>query len=340
MAIVDRKEFLRQLESCAPGISSTDNIEQGDCFAFTGEHIVSFNDEILCKQESALKDIRCAVPAKPLLETLRKLTEDEIDITLKDSQLQLKCEKVRRMGITIHLDAVAHSEAVEKPTEWLDVPPIFADALAAVADVAARKAESADKFELTCVHISPNGMQATDTFQAIRYRLKCPVTTGILIRRSACAAVNGLGVAAISETDNWLHLKTYSGLQVSMRRYSGDFPNLNPIFKDNELASLTLPPSLLDSIQKASAFFADTGDGKQAQFKLKDNKLMVRAQNEVGWYEEVRDVQYDGPPRAFGMNPKYVQTLLKYDYPIGLTENALRICGENFAYMSSTEQII
>jgi hypothetical protein len=340
MATVDRKELLRQLESCAPGISSTDNIEQGDCFAFTGEHIVSFNDEILCKQESAAKDIRCAVPAKPLLETLRKLTEDEIEISMTESQLIIKCPGVRRMGITVHADAVAHSEAVEQPGEWLDVPPIFADALAAVADVAARKADTADKFELTCVHLSPNGMQATDTYQAIRYRLKCPLTSGILVRRSACVAVNGLGVAAISETDNWLHLKTYSGLQVSMRRYSGDYPDLNPIFKEDSVATLALPPSLLDSIQKASAFFADTGDGKQAQFRLKDNKLMVRAQNEIGWYEEIRDVQYEGPARSFGMNPKYVQTLLKYDYPIGLTPNALRIRGENFAYMSSTEQIV
>ena len=336
MPLVDRKEFLRQLESCSPGISTADNIEQGDCFVISPKRIVSFNDEILCRQDSVIDGIFCAVPAKPLLETLRKLTEDEIDVSMKDNQLVIKCPGGRRIGITVHADAVAHHEAVEPPGEWLDVPPAFADALALVADASAKKS---DTFELTCIEISPQGLQATDSYQAIRYRLTCPVSSNILIRRTACSAVNGLGVAAISETANWLHMKTYSGLQVSVRRYSGDFPNLGGAFKAETQATLALPPSLLDSIQKASVFFADTGDGKQAQFKLKENKLMIRAQNEIGWYEEVRDVQYDGPARAFGMNPKYIQTLLKYDYPIALTEGALRIRGENFVYMSSTEVI-
>ena len=67
---------------------------------------------------------------------------------------------------------------------------------------------------------------------------------------------------------------------------------------------------------------------------------MVRGQNESGIYEEVRDVEYDGPARSFGINPKYVQTLLKHDYPVSLTQSALRIRGENFVYLTSTENII
>lgn len=334
---IDRKEFLKQLESCAPGISKSDNIEQGDCFIISPKQIVSFNDEILCRQDSVLDGIFCAVPATPLLETMRKLTEDEVDITLKDSQLHIKCENVRKIGITVHVDAVANHEAVEKPTDWQDVPPIFCDALAATAECAAKDAE---RFELTCVQLSPNGLQATDSFQAIRYKLALPISTNILIRKQACKAVNDLGVAAICETPNWLHLKTYSGLELSLRRYSGEFPPLSEIFKAETQAKVALPPSLLDTIQKAATFFADTGNGKQAQFRLDDNKLTIRGQNQVGWYEEDRPIQYDGPARSFGLNPKYLQTLLKHDYPIALTENAMRIRGENFMFMVSCETVV
>jgi DNA polymerase III sliding clamp (beta) subunit (PCNA family) len=335
--MIQRKEFLRQLESCAPGISNTDNIEQGNCFILSPKQIVSFNDEILCKQDSVLDGIFCAVPAKPLLETLRKLTEDEVSVELKESQLLIKCPGVRRVGITVFVDAIAHAEAVESPEAWNDVPPIFADALATVAECAAK---DSDTFELTCIEISPQGLQATDAFQAIRYRLECPVKESLLIRKSACSAVNGLGVAAIAETENWVHFKTYTGLRVSVRRYSGEFPNLAQAFKAETQATVALPPSLLDTIQKAAAFFADTGNGKQAQFRLREKQIMIRAQNESGFYEEVRDVQYNGPSRNFGMNPKYLQTLLKYDYPIALTESSLRIRGENFAYITSTEVVV
>jgi hypothetical protein len=67
---------------------------------------------------------------------------------------------------------------------------------------------------------------------------------------------------------------------------------------------------------------------------------MVRGQNESGIYEEVRDVQYDGPARAFGINPKYVQTLLKHDYPVSLTQTALRIRGESFVFLTSMETVV
>ena len=336
--LVNRSELLKQLESCAPGISTSDNIEQGDCFAISPKKISSFNDEILCQQDSALDGIFCAVPAKPLLETLRKLTEDEIEVSMSESQLLIKCPGVRKIGITVHGDAIAHAQTIEspEPSDWKDVEPIFCDALASVAECASK---DSDPFELSCVELSPQGLQATDAYQAIRYKLALPIYTNILIRKTACNAVTALGIAALAVTENWLHFKTYSGLQVAVRRYSGEFPNLADAFKAQTQATLALPPSLLDTIQKAAVFFAETGNGKQAQFRLRENKLMIRGQNQSGFFEEVRNVQYDGPARSFGLNPKYVQTLLKHDYPIALTENALRIRGENFSYITSTEHL-
>jgi hypothetical protein len=93
-------------------------------------------------------------------------------------------------------------------------------------------------------------------------------------------------------------------------------------------------------LQKATAFLADTGTGKQAQFRLKPGKIMVRGQNDNGIYEEIRDLPYDGPVRGFGINPKYIQTLLKHDYPVAFTESALRIRGESFVYVTSLETVV
>lgn len=333
---VNRAEILRQLEACSPGLSNTDNIEQANCFMLTPGRIVTFNDEICCTHDTTLT-LTCAVPAKPLLETLRRLSEDEVDIEYKEDRLLLKCANVRKIGINVHADVVSHAEAVEPPGEWIDVPPVFADALAMVAEAAAKES---DQFSLCCVQISPNGMQATDSFQAIRYKLPCPVTKNILVKKTACAAVNGLGIACMSETPNWVHWKTYTGLQVSVRKYAEEFPDLGEIFRADSVGTLRFPHSLIDSLQKAAAFLADTGSGKQAVLRLKTNKLMIRGQNENGFYEEIRDIAYDGPSISFGINPKYVQTLLKHDYPCNLTDSALRIRGESFSYITSKENVL
>lgn len=332
----NRKEILRQLESCNPGLSHTDNLEQSDCYILRPGVITTYNEEILCRQDTPLP-FQAAVPAKPLVETLRKLTEDEIDIELKESMLMIKCAGTRRIGLNIHADIVLHCDSVEPVTQWTDVPPVFADALAMVCEAADK---DGDDFALNCVQIMPVGMQATDRFQAIRYKLDCPVRSGVLVKRQSCTAVNGLGIAAMQETDNWIHWKTYTGLQISVRKYLEEYPDLSPLFKAEAQGTLRLPPSLIDALQKASIFLADTGTGKQAVLKLKTNKIMIRGQNEHGFYEEIRDITYDGPAVTFGINPKYVQTLLKHDYPCHLTEGSLRIRGDSFAYITSRENVV
>lgn len=332
----NRKEILRQLESCNAGLSHTDNLEQSDCYILRPGKISTFNEEILCRQDTPLP-FQAAVPAKPLVETLRKLTEDEIDIELKESQLLIKCAGTRRIGLNIHADIVLHCDAVEQATEYTDVPPVFADALAMVAEAADK---DGDDFALNCIQIKPAGMQATDRFQAIRYKVDCPVRSDVLVKRQSCMAVNGLGIAAMQETDNWIHWKTYTGLQIAVRKYLEEYPNLGPLFKAEPQGCLRLPPSLIDALQKASIFLNDTGTGKQAVLQLKTGEITIRGQNEHGFYEEVREVAYKGPDAIFGINPKYVQNLLKHDYPCELTEGSLRIRGENFAYITSRETVV
>lgn len=334
--LVNRKELLRQLESCVPGLAHGETTEQANCFVLSPGKVRTFNDEVKCEADIPLQ-ISCAVPSRPILETLRKLTEDEVDIELEDGRLMVKCPRVRRIGINVHVDIVLNCDQVEQPSEWVDVPPVFADALAMVAEVAAK---DSDQFITTCVRFTPRGLEATDAFQAIRYKVQTPMQRSALIKRASCLAVKGLGIAAMSDTQDWVHWKTYTGLVVSVRKYDEEYPDLTPFFSAESTGALKLPPSLLDSIQKASVFMADTVSGKQAVLRLAPKKMMLRGQNESGFFEEVRDIAYEGPKLSFGINPNYLQTVLKYDAPCDLTENSIRIRGDGFCWISSLEAVV
>ena len=79
---INREELLHQLETVAPGLSQKAIIEQSNCVVFQDGKVQTFNDEVSCCTDCCLK-ITGAVKAKALLELLRKLSEDQLDIETK-----------------------------------------------------------------------------------------------------------------------------------------------------------------------------------------------------------------------------------------------------------------
>ena len=233
-------------------------------FVFRDKTVTTFNDEICCRHDTLL-DIEGALPAKPFIETLRKLTEEEIDVRLEGGEIKIKGNR-RKAGLRMQQEIMLPCHAVEAPTKWTDTVPAFGEALVLVAEAAAKED---DNVSLTCVNIAPEYVEACDAFQGIRYSVDTGVRSSVLIKRSACQAMNGLGVAAIAETDAWLHFKTYTGLTISARKYSEEFPDISNIFTAKSTGSLTLPGSIVEALTKALIFATESASGKQTIIRLK-----------------------------------------------------------------------
>jgi hypothetical protein len=332
--LINRQELLRTLESCSPGLAPKGGNEQSNCFCFQNNVVRCFSEEIYTEQDTNL-DIQGAVPSKPLLETLRKLTEDELTITATDTKLQIKGQG-RRASINLNQEILIPIGAVEKATKWTELPPAFGDALPMVAECAA---EDNNIFELCCVRISPKGLEACDLRQAIRYAVATGVEKEVLIRGTSCKAFNGLGIAEMSETDSWWWIKTYTGLRAAIRKIVGTYPKgISDIFKAPVLSRVTLPASVVDVLARVGPFLEETATGKLATLCLKPGKMMIRSQNVYGVYEEIKNVDYDGPPLTLGLNPKYFEALIKKGLPIVVTEDSVRIEGGDFMLALALEK--
>ena len=83
---INREEFLRTLEFVSAGLSSREFIQQSTCFVLVGGMIRTFNDEISCSCESPM-DGEGAIPAKPMLDLLRKMPEENILIEIEDGEV-------------------------------------------------------------------------------------------------------------------------------------------------------------------------------------------------------------------------------------------------------------
>jgi hypothetical protein len=335
---IDRRELLRQLESVQPGLSSKENLDQSNCFAFTPGLVTTFNDEICCRQDTTL-DFKGAVNATKLLQLLRHMSEDEIDVSvLKDTELSIKGSG-RRAGIKMQQDILLPHHVVKTPTDWEDCVPAVGDYIGMVADTAAKENP---EFIYTCVRIAPDCMEATDAYQAIRCEMPISVASEVIVKKAGCKALDGMGIAAVAEDDNWLHWKTYTGLVLSLRKQVLDnpYPDLTAIFEAEENGEVQLPGTLLDSLEKASVFSTKTASGKQVCIKLKPGKMLLRAADKDGYYEELVNVDYTGENVSFGMSIVYLQRILSQALPCLITDNTVRIEGEGFKMVMSLENVV
>lgn len=327
---VNREKFLHTLESVQPGLSPREIIEQSSCFVFKGGEVFSYNDEVACRCNTDLpEEVEGSVQADPLLNILRKLPEDEIEIEVGETEFLVKGKK-RQAGIRMEKEILLPVGSVERPKKWSPLHEHFAEAVGIVQQCAG-KDES--QFSLTCVHIHPEWVEACDNFQLCRWEMATGLKKSTLVRQSAIKHITSLGVTEFSETSNWLHFRTGS-LVFSCRRYVEDFPDLAGILEVGEAIKTSLPKGLADAADKAAVFSAENTDNNQIFLSLSQGRLKVRGEGVSGWYWETKRMNYDGPPLEFYISPELLIDLLKRHTDCLLSTERLKVDTGSYTYVS------
>jgi hypothetical protein len=326
---LNREQLLRSLEAVAPGLATREAIEQSSCFVFQDGRVITFNDEIACSIDCEV-GLDGAVAAKPLMDLLGKMTEEIINFEPKGGEV-LVSGKRRRAGITLEADISLPVDSVEVPTEWNQLDPEFADAVAVVQQCASK---DANQFALTCIHITPDCVEACDNFQLARYPLDTGVTKPCLVKRDSLKHVSGLGMTEVSETRVWIHFRNPSGLVLSVRREVMAYQELDAIL-DVAGTPTTLPGGLSEAIERAEIFSGENSDNNVLVVVLKDNELRLRGVGATGWFEERKKVKWEGKPLRFNIAPKLLLDITEKTNDCFITEGRLKVDGGGkFTYVT------
>lgn len=331
MPNVNREKFLQCLEAASPGLSPRDIVEQSSSFVFRNGHVVTFNDEVSVRARSPLpKDFTGAVRAQPLLEVLRKLTDEEVGVEASESELRV-AGKGRKAGLRLEREVVLDLSAVEQPGEWLPLPPEFGEAVATVAGCAG-KDES--QFTATCVHVAPGWVEASDDFQLCRWRLQTGGDQSYLVRHTALKHVAGLGAAQFALTPGWVHFKA-PGLVLSCRRYHDEYPDMTPFFKVNG-SPAQLPKALVEAAERASIFTKENPDNDHVLVELRPGRLRLKGTGVYGWYSETKKLpDYDGAALGFRISPKLLADLVQKHDRCVLAADKLKVNGGKYMYVTA-----
>jgi hypothetical protein len=328
MTTVNREDFITLLETLTPGLTAQEVVEQSSCFVFKDERIITYNEEIACSQKSPV-DFVGAVRAAPLLNYIRKLSEEEIDLEPSDGELIVNGKK-RGAAVRMEKDILLPFDTVDYPKKWRDLPEEFGEAVSIVEGCAGK---DATKFTSTCIHIHPKCLEACDNYQMIRYKMKTGFPDAILVRRDSLKHIVALAMSKVGETENWVHFKNKSGLVFSCRRSLEEYPDIGGFLKMKG-EPLSLPKGLGEAADKAEVFSAEDADNNLVIIELKQGKLRIRGEGASGRAWEIKKVAYDGPSLKFLIEPKLLMEITSKHTDCEISDQALKITGERFVYVT------
>jgi DNA polymerase III sliding clamp (beta) subunit (PCNA family) len=329
---IDRETLIQQLESVQPGLSQSarESVEQSSCYVFKGGKVMTFNDEIACTQECDIGGAEGAVASKVLLEILHKLGEDELEVSTTDAELLFKGKNGRKIAITREADCLLPIDDVEQPTKFVALPEEFLDAIKM-----ARDCTSADdsQFQLTCISITPDYIEACDNTQYIRITVDTKVKSPIMVRRDSIKYIVDLGMSKFCETETWIHFKNPKGLMLSCRRFVDEYPDFSKLLKVKGTA-ITLPKGLGAAADKAAVFATDTTEDPKVLIELRQGKLRIKGKGNSGWYSEIKQVNYEGDPLSFRIAPGLLIDITKKYNAAEITVGRLKVDGGKWTYVS------
>lgn len=328
---VKREKLLRSLEAVSAGLSTKEIIEQSNAVVFVDGRAVTFNDEISCSVECDV-GVSGAVTAVPLMALLRKLPDEEIDLEVVDGELVVKGDH-RKSGIKMAAEVTLPVDGVERPGDWINLNPAFVEAVRIVQDCASR---DESQFVLTCIHIHPERVEATDSFQLARYPMKTGLDSPSLIRRVSMGSVLGMAATKVSQTENWLHFRNDDGLVVSCRRYADNYvkPEILDSFLSVDGHPVTLPKGLEDVIGRAEVFSSED-TVNQVTVSLKEDSVVLTGQGATGWHKEKpRGVVYKGDEMSFTISPRMLVEILRMEGKCKVGSGRLLVTADKWSYVT------
>ncbi|MEK0337680.1 MAG: hypothetical protein QQN41_09645 [Nitrosopumilus sp.] len=331
---INREKLLEQLESVSPGLSAKEIIEQSSCFVFQDKTVMTYNDEIACTQKSCLT-IKGAVTAMPFISILRKLKEDELEITASKEELLIKGKR-KKIGLKMDVGILLPIDSIEKPKKWKDLPEDFANAISIVHQCSGK---DETKFSLTCGHLTPKWVEACDGYQAARYKMKMEVEKPTLVRKESIKYIIELDMTEFSETKNWIHFRNSSGLVLSCRRWVEDFPELSELLNVKGTPT-KFPKGLIEAVEKAEIFSAENAEDNQVEINLKPNKLRITGRGDSGYYQEVKNIKYEGKSLSFRVSAGLFADLIRHHNSCEITSDRLKVVTGKYSYVTVLQVIV
>lgn len=334
-ATINREDFVYLLESVKAGLSPREIVEQSSCIAFKDGRVVTFNEEVMCSAPSGLpKEWTAAVQHKPLIDQVHKWPDETLTISL--GEVFKVSAGARLLELNMERQVLMPLEKVEQPgTNWKPMHEDLTDAISIV-ESCAGKDESNQA--LTCIHVTPDWIEACDNFQLTRYKFKTGFSESC-IKRDSLKIVPALEMREYTETETWLHFRGKSGLILSVRKHKEEYNDLSP-FLEVQGTKTILPKGVADAVERAKLLSDENADNPQIKVDLHNGRIVIVGEGASGKFTETKKVKYSGERIKFTVGPQLFLDLIKRHTDCVVSPNyRIKVDGPSWRFVACLDPV-
>ncbi len=329
---INKAELLTALEVVKPGIQTRETVEQATAFAFIEGCVVSYNDNISLSHPVTDLELEGAVQAKELYAILKKMKGDEVEFEIEDNTILFKSGRAKA-GLILQDEIRMPLGELGEIGGWKKLPDDFSHFLkfamaTCVKDLA--------RPMLVGVNVRQDGfMESSDNRRLTKCSLgeEVPVSNFIL-PAIACKEVVKMKPTKIAAGEGWIHFKNKAKSQLSCRILVDKFPNVDKFF-DFDGLKIEFPITMIEVIDRATVFAQQEDElEEEMEIILKKNRVVVKAKNDSGWFEESVNMEYSEEPFSFLIIPYLLRDILKEGSTCTVGNTMLQFEGSGWKYAS------
>lgn len=313
---VKKDDLLAALETVRPGLANREiYVEQASSFAFLGDRVMTYNNELSLTCSIPELNVTGAVKADELYGFLVRVKKDELDVDVEDDKLKLTAGR-SRVSLALERDIRLPLGEMKRKKEWkaLPDPDNFVRFLKFAMGACSR---SLAYPLLTCVRVDTSGViESTDSYRVAHCRLAdgLPVGTFLVPASSAKEIVKMKPQQVAEGREGWIHFR--SGEVMLSCRLFGDgeaFPDLSQHLdvEKTDAVKLSFPSKIKEAMDRAWVF-ARRDDQLEESIDLcvKKGKLAVTAQSNTGTFEETMTMEEKDVDLKFSIIPYLLKDIL------------------------------
>ena len=331
--LIKRTELMNALNSVKPGLASNTNIKQMESVQFSGNDIITYNDQIgiLVPFET---DFTAAVNYDDLVKIVSKLDADDVNVSLDENELVLSTDKTKAglfLMLTDDLQENINSLIDQMPNEdngkeWKEIPSDFLTGVSLCAPAAEK---NISKGTLACLHTNGTHVFCSDNRRVAAFKLSSDIGESFMIRAGLVTELPKFDIKHFCVSDSWVHFLTENSTVFSARRILGDsiefYLDLLKGFKGKKIPI----PDGLKEIVSAASVMSDDDSEKPMKISLKDGEMLCETRNDRGWVEKRVSAEGSGKNSLeINISAVYLQQILELP-------NVQMIVGDNKSFFES-----
>jgi len=330
---INKAQLTKALEIVKPGLANKEMIEQSTSFAFIGEKVVTYNDEISISHPVPGLELKGAIKADELYKLLNKIKQEQVEFELTENEIIIKTGKTT-VGLTLQHEVKLPLEEIGAITKWKTLPKDFIDnikfAVLAVSNDMSRPI-------LTCIHVTDEGAyESSDGFKLLRIAGEKMPVKSFLLPATTVAQIIKVSPDHIAEGQGWIHFQnSKNGTILSCRIFEDQYPNVAPLLVVKKGIDLILPNTITEILDRASVFSKrDHFSDEQIILTICAKKIKIESASETGWFEEEIPIRYDGEEVFFAITPYLLGDILNRTKTCTLSDNRITFKEEGWQYLA------